>query len=149
MSADILGTDDAGRTTWRLSPGQPSGTLSVVDFPVGKHSLRTNTLSRLTIINLFGTATLVEGPNDVHSFQDKGDFVVSDDCTIKDGVAACSALVSSSAGIETILSTETVSAKAFEVQVTGIPKNSASRMVGSASLAVPVLVMGVAYSLIL
>ena len=38
MSADVLGTDGAGRTTWRLSPGQPSGTLSVVDFPVGTQS---------------------------------------------------------------------------------------------------------------
>ncbi len=37
VSADILGVDGS-QTTWRLSPGQPSGTLSITDFPVGTHA---------------------------------------------------------------------------------------------------------------
>ena len=45
MSADVLGTDGAGRTTWRLSPGQPSGTLSVVDFPVGTQYMHVQCLA--------------------------------------------------------------------------------------------------------
>lgn len=31
ISADVLGTDDSGHTTWRLQPGVPSGTFTDAD----------------------------------------------------------------------------------------------------------------------
>ena len=50
FSADVLGTDGAGRTTWRLSPGQPSGTLPVINFPVGTYTRSPFSPSRSVIV---------------------------------------------------------------------------------------------------
>ncbi|RDX43654.1 hypothetical protein OH76DRAFT_1185810 [Lentinus brumalis] len=123
MSADILGVDGS-QTTWRLSPGQPSGTLSITDFPV---------------------ATMVEGPDSVHFVEDGDGIHAQADCGIKNGVAVCTAVLSGSAVVATLpVTTETVSEKAFAVQVTGIPKNGASRIAGS-SLGVAGVVAGVMY----
>ncbi|KAI0696406.1 hypothetical protein C8T65DRAFT_698428 [Cerioporus squamosus] len=103
ISADVLGTDGS-QTTWRISPGQPSGTLSGLPFPV---------------------ATLAEGPDSVHAIEDEDGVHGQVDCGIKDGMADCTAVISASGTATTFaLSTETV-------QVTGIPKNGASGMVGS------------------
>ncbi|RPD76990.1 hypothetical protein L226DRAFT_521655 [Lentinus tigrinus ALCF2SS1-7] len=114
ISADVLGVE-GGVTTWRLSPGQPSGTLSSADFPA---------------------ATLVEGPNEVHAFAQQDGIAGQIDCGIKDGVAVCTAVLSADGTTRTLpATTETV---------TGIPKNAASRVAGS-SLGVVAVMMGVAY----
>ncbi|RDX43642.1 hypothetical protein OH76DRAFT_1487677 [Lentinus brumalis] len=125
MSADILGVDGS-HTTWRLSPGQASGTLSSADFPA---------------------ATLVEGPDFVHVVEDVEGARAQADCGIKDGVAVCTPVLSVSGTATTLpLYTETVSGKAFAVQVTHIPKNGASRMANS-GLGAAGVVMGVVYGL--
>lgn len=70
-----------------------------------------------------------------------------EDCGIKDGVAVCTAVLSASGSVVTqTIATETVSGKAFEVQVTGIPQNGASSIARS-SLGVLVMVMGVVLGL--
>ncbi|RPD60820.1 hypothetical protein L226DRAFT_611376 [Lentinus tigrinus ALCF2SS1-7] len=125
ISADVLGTDGAGRTTWRISPGQPSGTLPVVDFPA---------------------ATIVEGPNDFHAVEEVDGITGIEDCTIKDGVAVCTGVLSASGTAVAAVATETVAEHAFAVQVTGIPKNGAGSVVGS-SLGVAAAFMGVVYCL--
>ncbi|KAI0696405.1 hypothetical protein C8T65DRAFT_36521 [Cerioporus squamosus] len=125
ISADVLGTDGS-QTTWRISPGQPSGTLSVIPFPA---------------------ITLVEGPDAAHVIEEQEGIPGQIDCGIKDGVAICTALLSASGTVTTLaVTTETVSDKAFEVQVTGIPKNGASRMAGL-SMGVGGVVMGAVYGL--
>jgi len=91
LSADILGTDAQGRTTWAIHAGTPTGTFIGADdvFP--------------------GTATLVEGPND--AFFTYADVVsIGARCSLSGNVAACSATESGS------LVTETETFTRIEVQ---------------------------------
>ena len=91
---------------------------------------------------------MVEGPNDVHAVEEVKGLAGIEDCTIKDGVAVCTGQLSvSGTATPVTTSTETVTAAAFAVQVTGIPKNGAVGAGGS-SLAVAAMLMGVVYCLV-
>ncbi|KAG6915329.1 hypothetical protein DXG01_012101, partial [Tephrocybe rancida] len=93
VSADILGVDGQGRTTWALHQGALTGTFDEASFP--------------------GTATLVEGA-DVVSFtyaDPGGAFTVGRECSLSGGLAICSATLSGEAV------TETETASPFVVQV--------------------------------
>ncbi|KAG6876179.1 hypothetical protein C0992_000560 [Termitomyces sp. T32_za158] len=76
ISADILGVDAQGRTTWALHQGALTDTFEEPSFP--------------------GTATLVEGANDAFfTYADpSGLFTVGTECTLSGGLAICSATVS-------------------------------------------------------
>lgn len=83
ISADILGVDAQGRTTWALHQGAMTGTFSEGGIP--------------------GTATLVEGANDV-SFTyvpPDGSFTMGRECSLSGNLAICSATVSGQAVTET------------------------------------------------
>jgi len=71
LSADILGVDTQGRTTWALHPGSPTDTLNDA--------------------GLIGTATLVEGPNDASLTYVAPQFTMGVACTLSDSLAVCSA----------------------------------------------------------
>jgi len=73
LSADILGVDVQGRTTWALHAGSPTDTFSNAEF--------------------IGTATLVEGPNDASLtyVAPAAQFTIGIDCTLSDTLAVCSA----------------------------------------------------------
>ncbi|KAI0752158.1 hypothetical protein C8Q74DRAFT_1373938 [Fomes fomentarius] len=101
ISANVLGTDDNGHTTWRLQPGVPSGTFTDADSAAF-------------------TATMVAGPTDAHIVRD--DPVaghLQNDCAVSDGLAACTIIVSDANGVMTAFATETV--HPFEVQVVTLP----------------------------
>ncbi|KAI0744776.1 hypothetical protein C8Q76DRAFT_12601 [Earliella scabrosa] len=107
VSADFLGTDAEGHTTWRLAPGEASGTLSPASMP---------------------TATIVTGPKDIHLVEDVPELgaTLLDDCVIADsdseggGVAVCTVRLSSAGGVETV-GVRTQSVRPFEVQVASVP----------------------------
>ncbi|KAI0742664.1 hypothetical protein C8Q80DRAFT_921129 [Daedaleopsis nitida] len=108
ITADILGTDAEGRTTWRLAPGQPSGTLRPPPTPV--------------------TATMVAGPKDVHVVEYVPDFGATfyDDCVITEGTAAiCTVVLSSAGGVQTA-GVHTESIGALEVQIATPPATAAT-----------------------
>ncbi|KAK7038194.1 hypothetical protein R3P38DRAFT_2904942 [Favolaschia claudopus] len=116
ISADILGVDSKGRTTWQLRQGAYTGTWT---DPQGSFP---------------GTATLVEGA-DYASFtyvvkDSEGDFAVAGECTYQDGnVQICT--VARSVGTEagTAVETDTVTPFGVQVAATGAPAgpgNSAS-----------------------
>ncbi|KAG5335212.1 hypothetical protein J132_09646 [Termitomyces sp. J132] len=86
ISADILGVDAQGRTTWALHQGALTDTFEEGSFP--------------------GTATLVEGTNDVSMtyVAPSGLFTMGTECTLSDGLAICSATVSG----EPVTETDTV-----------------------------------------
>ncbi|KAG6873783.1 hypothetical protein C0995_011008 [Termitomyces sp. Mi166 len=110
ISADILGVDGQGRTTWALHQGVLTDTLDDPSFP--------------------GTATLVEGANDV-SFTyvaPSGLFTMGRECSLSDGLAICSATFSGE------LVTETETADFITVQAgTTAPISSPTVTVPSAT----------------
>ncbi|KAG6867609.1 hypothetical protein C0993_000550 [Termitomyces sp. T159_Od127] len=75
ISADILGVDAQGRTTWALHQGALTDTFEDPSFP--------------------GTATLVEGANDVSfTYVAPSDlFTAGTECTLSDSLAICSGTV--------------------------------------------------------
>ena len=90
---------------------------------------------------------MVEGPNDVHAVEEVKGLAGIEDCTIKDGVAVCTGLLSASGTATAVTtSTETVTAAAFAVQITDVPKNGAAKGAGS-SLGAAAVLMGIVYSL--
>ncbi|RDX43656.1 hypothetical protein OH76DRAFT_1185839 [Lentinus brumalis] len=96
VTANFLGTDSAGHTTWAIGNGQPSD--SVTATPI---------------------ATMVAGPSDLHLVEDVQSAIggiLHDDCGIKDGVAVCTIVLSGSASVRTV-GIKTESASAFEVPV--------------------------------
>ncbi|RDB22195.1 hypothetical protein Hypma_010690 [Hypsizygus marmoreus] len=99
ISADNLGVDAQGRTTWALHQGALTGTFDDSGF--------------------VGTATLVEGPNDV-SFTyvpPGGEFTVGRECSLSGVLAICSATISGEA------ITETETASLIEVQAGTTKRN--------------------------
>jgi len=84
LSADILGVDAQGRTTWAVHAGSPTDTFNDSPFP--------------------GTATLVEGPSDASlTFAAPGgEFTMDVGCTISDSIAVCSAPSDGSFAVDTI-----------------------------------------------
>ncbi|KAG6843809.1 hypothetical protein H0H93_016956 [Arthromyces matolae] len=81
ISADILGVDGQGRTTWAVHQGALTGTFDEVNFP--------------------GTATLVEGGNDAYLTYANSEFTMGMDCNLSGGIAICSATVSGEPVTET------------------------------------------------
>ncbi|EJF59242.1 hypothetical protein DICSQDRAFT_172225 [Dichomitus squalens LYAD-421 SS1] len=63
LTADPIGVDASGHTTWVLATGSPSGTF-------------TATLPSVTWLNV----TLVEGPTDAHVAATESDAVIREDC---------------------------------------------------------------------
>ena len=160
LSADVLGTDDAGHTTWRLSPGQASGTLTAVsDFPTGTWvaeympsplQLSTRGWADWKFMGRGPSATLVEGPHDAHleGHGPKGyDVDYRVDCAIKDGVSNCTAVgVGPDFTATLLMAEETVNVVAVQVANSASSKNAAKgpRMVGSSLLvATGAMVMGI------
>ncbi|KAI0048167.1 hypothetical protein FA95DRAFT_1605494 [Auriscalpium vulgare] len=126
LSAVNLGVDAAGRTTWAIAPGALTGTWQEAAF--------------------YGTATLVEGPNDAHVSYANTDLSLSFDieCGLQNGVAACTAPV----GYFTTPYIFTESAAPFIVQggqpapaptsaASSLPSSPASVPTPSPSLSVP------------
>ena len=75
LSADILGTDAEGRTTWAIHAGAKTGTFDDASFP--------------------GTATLVEGPNDASfTYAQAGVFTTGIACSLSGNTAVCSGVES-------------------------------------------------------
>ncbi|KAJ7578464.1 hypothetical protein C8J56DRAFT_898013 [Mycena floridula] len=70
ISADVLGVDGQGRTTWALHAGAPTNSDDQVDF--------------------VGTATLVEGPNDATLTLVEENITIGYVCALSAGVAKCS-----------------------------------------------------------
>ncbi|KAF9469414.1 hypothetical protein BDZ94DRAFT_1303886 [Collybia nuda] len=85
ISADILGVDAQGRTTWALHQGARTGTFDDSGF--------------------IGTATLVEGPNDVSFTFAAPEFTMGIGCSLSGDVAVCS----TGTGAEAAVATETIS----------------------------------------
>ncbi|KAG5644044.1 hypothetical protein DXG03_009196 [Asterophora parasitica] len=93
ISADILGVDGQGRTTWALHQGAVTNSAQEGSFPgTGKSN------------NLVGPlATLVEGANDV-SFTyvpPNNAFTLGQQCSLSGGLAICSATISGQVVTET------------------------------------------------
>ncbi|KAI0695284.1 hypothetical protein C8T65DRAFT_47576 [Cerioporus squamosus] len=101
VTAEFLGTDSAGHTTWAIGNGQPSDTITAAPI-----------------------ATMVAGPTDLHLVEDVSALggILHDDCGIKDGVAVCTIVLSSSASVRTVgIKTESASAFAVPVGATAPP----------------------------
>ena len=122
ITADVLGTDSEGRTTWRLAQGTPSGTLS----PAGpaftgecSRSMYQEAAYLLApVLTPAVTATMVAGPKDVHFVEpdDLGlNVTINEDCGIDDDgkVAVCTVSASGASKVGTF----TTSVVPFEVQV--------------------------------
>ncbi|TBU35580.1 hypothetical protein BD311DRAFT_707685 [Dichomitus squalens] len=97
ITADEVGTDASGHTTWVIGPGVTSGTYE--DAP-----------------GIIGSATLVAGASDAHLvWNDPVDSLfLSEDCAINGGIAVCTAVASVEGVISTAIETET--ATGFVVQ---------------------------------
>ncbi|KAI0797457.1 hypothetical protein C8Q75DRAFT_801407 [Abortiporus biennis] len=94
VAGQVAGVGTDGRTTWLISPGVPSGTLSDNGFS--------------------GVATLIVGPSDAELILSEpvagGALFGDEKCVLKgDGSADCTAIVSDpNAGLSTIFETESV-----------------------------------------
>ncbi|KAJ7029338.1 hypothetical protein C8F04DRAFT_1265002 [Mycena alexandri] len=107
ISADILGVDGQGRTTWQLRQGAFTGTWS---DPQGSFP---------------GTATLIEGA-DYASYtyavsDPEGTLVVGGECSIGAGVAVCVAAESGQDGAATATETDSVTAFGLQIAATAVP----------------------------
>ncbi|THH23100.1 hypothetical protein EUX98_g8078 [Antrodiella citrinella] len=108
VTADFVGADSDGHTTWRIAPGQPSGSITEDG-------------------GVFGTATLIEGPNDAEIIlSDPLDGYASESCAIgSDSIANC-VLVASQSGVPLNTQTFQDTASPFPVQGgTGSPAPTA------------------------
>ncbi|KAF7337903.1 hypothetical protein MVEN_02013500 [Mycena venus] len=108
ISADILGVDSKGRTTWQLRQGAYTGTWT---DPQGSFP---------------GTATLVEGADYAsytYAVKDgEGDFMVAGECSIGAGnVEVCVGVQSAGTEIGTVTETDTVTPFGVQVAATGVP----------------------------
>ncbi|KAI1782958.1 hypothetical protein LXA43DRAFT_1068112 [Ganoderma leucocontextum] len=98
ITADPIGTDNSGHTTWRIGLGAPSGTFTNVDSAFGAV-----------------TATLVEGSTDAHAFANIGGATsVREDCVIATAtasggvpIASCVFQIADGSSTGTIAGTET------------------------------------------
>ncbi|TCD64257.1 hypothetical protein EIP91_004326 [Steccherinum ochraceum] len=96
VSAEAIGVDASGHTTWLIAPGQPSGSLTdEADF--------------------IGTATMVAGPNDAEIVLSNDFEYVSESCTISNSLANCVVVATAQGIISTTTLQETASP--FPVQV--------------------------------
>ncbi|KAI1794725.1 hypothetical protein LXA43DRAFT_996324 [Ganoderma leucocontextum] len=97
ITADNIGTDGSGHTTWRLGPGVTSGTYE--DPPGIVHS-----------------ATLVAGATDAHLVYDDPtlSLSLSEDCAVNSGLAVCTVVASAEGSLQSGVVTET--ATGFVVQ---------------------------------
>ncbi|KAF8077599.1 hypothetical protein FPV67DRAFT_1662415 [Lyophyllum atratum] len=113
LIADILGVDGQGRTTWALHQG------ALTDPADG---------------GLPGTATLVEGANDV-SFTyvpPGGAFTIGRECSLSGNLAICSATVSGEAVTETETA-DRILVQAGTTAAPSTPTNKADTTTGSPS----------------
>jgi len=99
ISAELLGTDPNGETTWKLLPGKPTGTWTQSGFPL--------------------TATLVSGPSDAVLRYTDDPISVSYSCAINGGNANCNALWVDPTGTYSRVIQETV--RPFRVQAAADP----------------------------
>ncbi|KAJ7766689.1 hypothetical protein B0H16DRAFT_1522228 [Mycena metata] len=117
ISADILGVDGQGRTTWQLHQGAFTGTWT---DPQGSFP---------------GTATLVEGADYAsytYSVSDPEGFVLGGECSIGAGVAVCVAAESGQDGAATATETDSVTAFGLQIAATAVPTSPPSGSSASA-----------------
>ncbi|KAI1782918.1 hypothetical protein LXA43DRAFT_385212 [Ganoderma leucocontextum] len=79
-TADPIGTDKSGHTTWRLGVGASSGTFTATQSTAGP------------------SATLVEGATDFHAFGADGSTSARVDCALASPTASGGVVVASCAG---------------------------------------------------
>ncbi|TBU31193.1 hypothetical protein BD311DRAFT_657332 [Dichomitus squalens] len=97
LTADPIGVDASGQTTWVLAIGSPSGTF-------------TATLPSVTGLNV----TLVEGPTDAHVAATQSDTVLREDCAIASPTAS-GALPIASCSLGVIINSNSYSLAGTEI----------------------------------
>ncbi|CAL1705476.1 unnamed protein product [Somion occarium] len=94
ISANEVGVGEDGRTTWQLQPGVTSGSFD--DF------------------GLIGTATLIQGPNDIQVIYNGAGLDLNENCAINGNLADCTVVAAVDGTTSTDFVTETVAP--FEIQ---------------------------------
>jgi len=102
ISADILGVDSQGRTSWALHPGTQTDTAEDPGF--------------------VGTATLVEGPTDVSFTYAYSGLTIGLECSLSSDLAICS----STSGTVVLTESETASRMVVQVGTTASPAPTGS-----------------------
>ncbi|PIL24339.1 hypothetical protein GSI_14092 [Ganoderma sinense ZZ0214-1] len=122
ITANNVGTDASGHTTWVIGPGVTSGTYE--DAPGIEHS-----------------ATLVAGATDAHLVYNDpvASVSLSEDCAINGGLAVCTAVAAVEGSVESLVVTET--ATGFVVQ--GAASGPTASATGSGSSSSPTAGSGV------
>ncbi|KAM5532312.1 hypothetical protein V8D89_013991 [Ganoderma adspersum] len=108
ITANNIGTDASGHTTWVIGPGVTSGTYE--DAPGIEHS-----------------ATLVAGATDAHLVYNDpvASVSLSEDCAINGGLAVCTVVASAEGSVQSAVETETATGFVVQGAASG-PTSSAS-----------------------